>query len=1210
MAWIFVGAAPAPQPTHHPTARPTRHPTRHPTHRPSHAARPVAALTTTAAAAKSGFRGVVVVAGMPFSGADEVVMVLRDRKKSTPVTDWDLAKELLSSPRLDRVIRVPGALPQDIKTGGEMLASLARGALRAPRMVIVLRHPMSWSIAYSEQGGTTAQGKILTGVSFWLETAASLIEGCEGCAIVQAEMLHDQNVRNELLGSHGFELNDVFSKIFDGAGAPFDQLTANLDCVHCWLRGRWWTTEGRCQLRDEFAEATDMSTEKHLEFWAIKKQFECTMNRFGYSMRCFEQLLACVRDCDRAMTHAHQARALTLDLATPAFASRVVRGAAVLNASSWKRNKGDVIVAFFKLYNNAKGGARGGMFMRMAQVVRAISDAGFTVHFICHCDVVPPLSSLDTSWAPRGTRFYPGSMQQQLDQMLPYSCQTGSVKALFLFVTSLTVDMHYRAVVKKAAFWWKEPKMGEIDSEVVYRRVSDHSPGVRRVVLTDDIHHVRALEAFRDVSEPLHISYMIAWLKRREMRIYLQADEVLTVSQEDAEYISNELQWRDDPDAFVISKAPQIQWAPFIQTTVLANTVSNFDQRSKVRLPGNRTALVYVGMPHPLAIPAVKWLVRLLPRLAEVLEHEHKMSTEFVDANVLLYLVGGGLQAKRWKTVTREAPAAASRRVRLIGAVSDAAVGAHLSHDRRLFVAPLFNNTGIATKVVNAMSHGLPVVTTSGGCRGLGLLNATASDALLVADDEEAFVRQMARGLVDDALWSKLSSKSIQHVEDHLSRDSLTNVVRRSILDADAGTASLISGHLAARDERTLDHRDAGPPQRRTFVPTLRLKSAVEASVEDGISKLCATRWFTHVGEPSLVGNFFAARRFRPPTSPSSAVMQSELVAGVVGESCLALDWGSLQAGWRPTALRPCKKAKSAVLDEPRMFEWKGAFWVIFAAPPYCFVGVPKCGWCRNHVMQYLVKLDFTTPTVFSDRVLPIHIDGAPLGLTQRAFTPFVRQGELFAAATLEPHLVMHVNISADHQGHSIAAAAPVAITSNDKLFRDLRQLDGGCPTRPPLLGSTVGVLRGSEFVAVLRTLIERDCVRFYEHYAYTYSAEPPFRVLRRSRLPLPLSVRSFSIAKASECRLAESWRVRTSRAKFVSGIEVQNGGRTLVLSYSAGARYAATSIKFDFDDLELIEEPPLLVDILQECPTTQKRAAPKQALECDVLQRSCGNPK
>jgi len=85
---------------------------------------------------------------------------------------------------------------------------------------------------------------------------------------------------------------------------------------------------------------------------------------------------------------------------------------------------------------------------------------------------------------------------------------------------------------------------------------------------------------------------------------------------------------------------------------------------------------------------------------------------------------------------------------------------------------------------------------------------------------------------------------------------------------------------------------------------------------------------------------------------------------------------------------------------------------------------------------------------------------------------------------------------------------------------------------------------------------------------------------------------------------------VRTSRAKFVSGIEVQNGGRTLVLSYSAGARYAATSIKFDFDDLELIEEPPLLVDILQECPTTQKRAAPKQALECDVLQRSCGNPK
>ena len=47
----------------------------------------------------------------------------------------------------------------------------------------------------------------------------------------------------------------------------------------------------------------------------------------------------------------------------------------------------------------------------------------------------------------------------------------------------------------------------------------------------------------------------------------------------------------------------------------------------------------------------------------------------------------------------------------------------------RVFIAPLFNNTGVATKIVNAMSRGLPVVTTAGGVRGLGLDDSNAASA-------------------------------------------------------------------------------------------------------------------------------------------------------------------------------------------------------------------------------------------------------------------------------------------------------------------------------------------------------------------------------------------------------------------------------------------------------------------------------------------------
>ena len=46
--------------------------------------------------------------------------------------------------------------------------------------------------------------------------------------------------------------------------------------------------------------------------------------------------------------------------------------------------------------------------------------------------------------------------------------------------------MHFRAAVKKARFWWKEPRLGNLHSEKVRDRVLEHAPGVRVVTLTDD----------------------------------------------------------------------------------------------------------------------------------------------------------------------------------------------------------------------------------------------------------------------------------------------------------------------------------------------------------------------------------------------------------------------------------------------------------------------------------------------------------------------------------------------------------------------------------------------------------------------------------------------------------------------------------------------------------------------------------------------------
>ena len=56
---------------------------------------------------------------------------------------------------------------------------------------------------------------------------------------------------------------------------------------------------------------------------------------------------------------------------------------------------------------------------------------------------------------------------------------------------------------------------------------------------------------------------------------------------------------------------------------------------------------------------------------------------------------------------------------------------------RRLFIAPCIACTGVATKVVTALRHGIPVVATSAATRGITDLQG--SGALAVHDDPDDF---------------------------------------------------------------------------------------------------------------------------------------------------------------------------------------------------------------------------------------------------------------------------------------------------------------------------------------------------------------------------------------------------------------------------------------------------------------------------------------
>jgi glycosyltransferase involved in cell wall biosynthesis len=72
----------------------------------------------------------------------------------------------------------------------------------------------------------------------------------------------------------------------------------------------------------------------------------------------------------------------------------------------------------------------------------------------------------------------------------------------------------------------------------------------------------------------------------------------------------------------------------------------------------------------------------------------------------------------------------------------------------RAFVAPLPNGAGVKTKILLALSAGLPVVTNRFGAEGMGV---EPGRHLLVAETPREIADAVARVVADDELWTGLS---------------------------------------------------------------------------------------------------------------------------------------------------------------------------------------------------------------------------------------------------------------------------------------------------------------------------------------------------------------------------------------------------------------------------------------------------------------------
>lgn len=192
--------------------------------------------------------------------------------------------------------------------------------------------------------------------------------------------------------------------------------------------------------------------------------------------------------------------------------------------------------------------------------------------------------------------------------------------------------------------------------------------------------------------------------------------------------------------------------------TVARSIVPFFFETQPPRLsaPAERVILFVAGFSHAPNVDAAKYLVeQILPCL------ERKM------ANVSVVLAGS--------RPTAEVKALASRNVQVTGYISDAAL-VGLYNTSRVSVAPLRFGAGVKGKVVEALSQGLPLVTTPVGAQGIAGLEAIVP----VHDDLAATVEALLQLLTDDAAWIAQSARQVSFAQQFYSREAMG----RSVLSA------------------------------------------------------------------------------------------------------------------------------------------------------------------------------------------------------------------------------------------------------------------------------------------------------------------------------------------------------------------------------------------------------------------------------------------
>ena len=245
---------------------------------------------------------------------------------------------------------------------------------------------------------------------------------------------------------------------------------------------------------------------------------------------------------------------------------------------------------------------------------------------------------------------------------------------------------------------------------------------------TVDIHYIRE-QRQAEIENDSKLLAKAQDTKRQELANCLLANRVMTVTEDDGYHLQKEL-----PN-LAFSVLPNIhQQQP--------QSDNHFEQREGLVFIGN-----YNHQPNQDAV--YYFVENVLPKIHAQLP------------NVCLYLIGSYMTAKM--------KALASETIKIVGWVDQ--VKPEFAK-RRVFVSYLRYGAGMKGKLGQALSLGLPVVTTTIGAEGMGLKEA---ETALIADEPARFAEAVCRLYTENVLWEKLSRQGRDYIEKHYGEIAVRN---------------------------------------------------------------------------------------------------------------------------------------------------------------------------------------------------------------------------------------------------------------------------------------------------------------------------------------------------------------------------------------------------------------------------------------------------